>query len=444
MYDYAHRDKFYYDNKDEEIIISINFEDEESPTVLTNTDLYEDEGFEIDETIMDAEAFSFQCCVSSYIRFRTNFTSKAISKVWLDVSKVLDNDVNNPVPIGKFYVDEDSSYISRDGKVQEVVAYDALCSAINSDPDVVTATYNDLSFPVSVKDLRDYMCQQFGLEQESVELICDDILLPKQIGDMEILSMQDILKCIAELNGVFPHIGKNGKLNWVKLDGGNIFDTTLYPSTDLYPGSETYPCPGYSGTYIDIYKDQYKEDSLVWSNYISLPADGIQIRGESGETVYYYREDESINPYTIIGNFLFYGLTQAQYRVISERLYEQIKGIFYVPYQITKMEDPCLEVGDRVCINTQEEGKVISYIFSKRTTGLRVGFEDIQTNGTFLLPQYDKNMNMTNAKLKNLDQRVGNMEKSGSGPLQIQSVAELPASPQLNVLYLIQGTVQEE
>ena len=446
MYPYANRDKFYYDVKDERIIIEIPYISgveeitPENPLLLTNEDLYDD-GYEIQESLMDSQSFSFQNAISTYVKLRTTYTEHAICGCWVNIYKIIDYDIENPIPIGKFYADDDASYISNDGKVQELIMYDCLDYIINADPKAVTEIYNELSFPVSVKNLRDYMFYNFGLGFVEQTLINDDILLPKQISDEELISGSDLVKFLAELNGVFPHCNKDGDLEWIKLDTGNIHETGLYPG--FYPGPNTYPGTKYTGTYVDVYRNQFKSSSTVYANYKTLKPDGIQIRNENNDTVYFLNEGDSKNPYTIINNFLFYGLSQGQYETIARRLYNQIKDIEYVPFQMTKMADPCLEVGDRVSVHTEEGFEFVSYIFTKHTKGVIAAFDDIQTSGTYALPQFDKNTNTTQAKLKNLDQRVGNVERSGSGALQIMSVAELPANPQLNVLYLIQGTVQE-
>lgn len=443
MYPYANRDKFYYDVKDERTVIIITgFEDEdpENPLVLTNEDLYED-GYEIQEGVMDSQSFSFQNCISTYVKLRTTYIEKSIANVLISIYKIIDNDVENPIPIGEFWADSDASYISQDGRVQEIIAYDSLDTIINCDPKEITLLYLGLSFPIYVKDLRDNIFDYYGIDCVEQTLINDDILLPKQISDEELISGSDFVKFMAELNGVLPHCNKEGKLEWIKLDTGNIHETGLYPG--FYPGPNTYPGTKYTGTYVDVYRNQFKGTTTVYANYKTLKPDGIQIRNENNDTVYFLNEGDSKNPYTIINNFLLYGLSQGQYETIAHRLYNQIKDIEYVPFQMTKMSDPCLEVGDRVSVHTEEGFEFVSYIFTKHTKGVIAAFDDIQTSGTYALPQFDKNTNTTQAKLKNLDQRVGNVERSGSGALQIMSVAELPANPQLNVLYLIQGTVQE-
>ena len=87
MYPYVNRDKFYYDVKDERIVIIITgFEDEdpENPLVLTNEDLYED-GYEIQEGVMDSQSFSFQNCISTYIKLRTTYIEKSITNVLISI-----------------------------------------------------------------------------------------------------------------------------------------------------------------------------------------------------------------------------------------------------------------------------------------------------------------------------------------------------------------------
>ena len=109
------------------------------------------------------------------------------------------------------------------------------------------------------------------------------------------------------------------------------------------------------------------------------------------------------------------------------------------------MGNPCLEVGDRVLVKTRTDQEFLSYVFSKSTSGILVPFEKIQTPGSYYFGKYNINANKNKvaAKVRNLEQRTGNMEKAGSGALQIQSVTQLPANPQLNVLYLIQGEVED-
>ena len=89
-----------------------------------------------------------------------------------------------------------------------------------------------------------------------------------------------------------------------------------------------------------------------------------------------------------------------------------------------------------------EEKTFISFIFTKHTTGILEQWDEVTGPGEYYLEQYDIGTANSNAnKIKNLDQRVGNLEKSGSGPIQIRSVEALPETVELNVLYLIQGEV---
>ena len=448
MYDYPYREAFYLDNTEKYLSITFKLEEgdpgysSEDPdantVILTNDDIIENT-FELNEGITDAQSLNFQNCMSSYIKFATTYVTVALYGKQIDVQMVVDTDTENPIPLGKFYVETNNK--SFDGKTQEIVAYDKLFDIINCDTLIIKYIYDSFSFPITVKDFRDNFFSEFEIEQENVELINDDILLPKQLGEEEYPAGSDIVRFIAEINGVFPHMGKDGLLHWISLDMGDIDTVPLFPSSYTFPGTDTFPNEGYLGTYIDIYKDQYQEGSVIWSNFLTLAPDGIEIRNETNDVAYYLQEYGVNNPYTIINNFLCYGLTEGQYQQIASRLFRKIRLIRYFPVEMVKMADPCLEPGDRIFIRTERDTSIQTYIFNKTTTGIRVAFEDVQTQGTYLLGQYDRNQS-SNAMLKNLDNRVGNIEKSGSGPLQIQSVAALPDNPQLNVLYLIQGTVQ--
>ncbi|MBP5597494.1 MAG: hypothetical protein J6Y02_19135 [Pseudobutyrivibrio sp.] len=454
MYDFPYRDHFYRDEKDEAIAIItsvyVNGEGEQEghyEEITISSDSLIDESFEMQEAITDNSSLNFQNCISSYVQFTTKYVEKSLLGCWLNIYKLLN--IPNPstgeadwkqIPLGRFYVVEDD--ISYDGITQNIIAYDALYSVINLNQENVKAIYDniyDSVYPVNIKNFRDYFFSQFSIEQDSTSLINDDIVLPRQLSDNEVISGYDIVKCIAEINGVFPHMGKDGLLHWISLDVGEIDETALYPNSNTYPSINTYPGKGYEGQYTDIYKNHYESNSCVWASYKTLKPDGVQIRNQDSTIAYFANADGSTNPYIVINNFMCYDLEPGQYQTIAERLYKQIKGIGYVPFEVHKMGDPCLEVGDRVVVHTEENILFSSYIFNKHTTEIRGSFEDIQTNGTYTLSYYD--VGQSDRKLKDLDSRVGNLEKSGSGPLQILSVRELPDNPQLNILYLIQGEV---
>lgn len=439
MYEYEHRDQFYVDGTYKQYaIIVIPEEEEEEPISLTNEDLVE-ESFELFDSIMDKESLSFANCISAYIRFETYYTEPLIGRA-ISVYEVISDDTENPIPIGIFTVQADN--VDTDGVKREIIAYDQMYDVINSN---VIEWYNTLTFPITQKNLRDNFFELFGIEQDLSVLINDDISFPKQINDEDYLTGDTIVKAICDINGVFAHIDKNGVLKWISLDTGSPYQTALFPSSTTYPGENTYPGYGYTGDLFPIPKSYHKENSVVWANYNTLKADGIQIRNEYSE-IAYQTNPAAENPYTVIGNFLCYGLTQGQYTTIAARLLAKLRLITYVPFRQTKMGDPCLEVGDRVVVYVKDAHELVTYIFSKHCKGIQVPFEDIETQGTLYLAQYEvgrrsPGKSVTN-KIKNLDNRIGNLESSGTGKIQIRSVASIPQYPELDVLYLVQGEVE--
>lgn len=438
MYPYPNKDLFYVDGINKQYIISTLVDESEDAVVLTNDDIDEN-SFEIRQAIMTSNPITFQCCMSDYIKFVTHNTEDELMGTPIAVYEVVNYDTDNPIPIGIFVVKSDN--LSIDGKSREIVAYDQMYDIIQQD---VTAWYNSLSFPISVKDYRDSFFSEFAIQQEDIELINDDIQLPRQFSENDEISGDTIIKGLAELNGCFIHISRTGTANYIYLDRYSIYNEACYPGNTTFPGNQTFPGLGYTGVYQDIYKSYYKENTIVWGNYTSCPADGIQIRNENGDIVYQTNEAAE-NPYTIINNYTCYYLTDGQYETIAERLLNKLKYLSYTPFEGEFMGNPCLEVGDRVRVRTRTDQEFFSYVFSKSTSGILVPFEKVQTPGSYYFGRYNinSNKNKTAAKVRNLEQRTGNMEKAGSGALQIQSVEQLPANPQLNVLYLIQGEVED-
>lgn len=442
MYNYNHRDWFYVDGTYKQIlIICAPIEEEGEPLTLTNADL-EEESFEYFDSIMNNDTFTLANCMCCYVRFVTYNTTEQLIERVISVYEVIERDTENPIPLGIFTVKQDN--ISTDGKTREIIAYDQMYDVINTN---MTEWYNSQTFPMTIKNLRDIFFEEFGIQQDLTSLINDDISVPKQISENDIISGDIIVKAIAELNCVFAHFDKQGILRWISLDVGNPYSEPLYPSLTTFPGETTYPGRGYAGNLFNIYKAYHKEDSVVWANYETIKADGVQLRNEYSE-IAWQTNPVAENPYTVIGNFLCYNLSAGQLQVIAERLYNKLRLISYVPFQQTKMWDPCLEVGDRAVVFVKDNHELVSYVFTKHAKGIQVPFEDLTTKGSLYFSQYEVGKRSaaksTQAQIKNLDNRIGNIEKSGSGPLQIRSVAQLPETVELNVLYLIQGDVEIE
>lgn len=437
MYEYEHAEDFYLDEKEIVYLIALTATLQDEEPIYINGDDIEEDSFEYINAINDDLAFTFRKCTSAYVKFVTRITDRWIGEA-ITVYEILNQDTNNPIPLGTFVVQSDNLSATRDSR--EIVAYDYMYEIINSD---ATPWYNSLSFPISVKNFRDSFFEEYGLEQENINLINDDIMLPRQISEEDTVDGAEIVKCLAEMNGVFIHLDKLSLVKFISIDRGNIHDVGLYPSSTTYPGLRTFPGIKYQGGLQDIFKSYYKEESLVWANYETLVPDGIQIRNTNNTGIAYQNNEGAENPFVVVSNFLLYELTDAQYKTIGDRLYEKIKALTFVPFSLEMMGNPCLEVGDRVRIfarNTNIE--IVSYIFSKHTSGMLAPWDSIEANGEFYFSKYDiAKPNTVKEKVKKLEQRTGNLEKSGSGPLQIRSVAELPDNPQLNVLYLIQGEV---
>ena len=142
------------------------------------------------------------------INFRSCFSSKC-SLTILDVeTDVYDYDMEiiqeiggQKVPLFTGTVDEAKR---RDDKVN-LVAYDYLYYNYGDD---MTAWYNGLSFPMTVKAFRLALYDACNIPFEEIELVNDEMVLEKAELSGTVTG-RDFLAMIGELNGVFVHVNRN-------------------------------------------------------------------------------------------------------------------------------------------------------------------------------------------------------------------------------------------
>ena len=186
----------------------------------------ESESLVITESLSEAEDLEFGSCESAMMEIVVadvieNLTGKEFS---LTVETG-----GYQMALGIYTVD---SYVRQsDRRKRKITAYDRM-RKFNED---VSGWYNELDFPMTIKSLRDSLCDYVGVRQNSSSLPFDALQISKTIDPKE-LSGLDVLKAICQINGCFGHIDKTGELKYVRLQ-----QTGLYPSEDLYPEDSLFP-----------------------------------------------------------------------------------------------------------------------------------------------------------------------------------------------------------
>nr|DAZ59640.1 MAG TPA: hypothetical protein [Caudoviricetes sp.] len=380
MVNYQYSSLFLKDSVDKQL----NIVSDDGKINITNTELHQ-EKFELTESLCSESELTFGACEAGMIKFTVSNVFLPMKGKWLTAKMTLDGHEDKPFQIGRYKVYSDTP--TADRTCRDVVAYDALYDILSSD---VTDWYNQIlpqkDSKVTLKQFRDSFFNHFGVEQEEVSLVNDEMIIEKTVevtasssgsSDTaatstigEAMSGKEVLSCILEINGCMGNIGRNGKFRYVYLTQEM---QGLYPANDLYPADDLYPRNPKSTS---ISKSQYI--SAQYEDYIVRTIDKLQIREKENDIGVIVGDGG--NTYVIEGNFLVYGKGTKELNEIGEKTLSKIKGIIYRPFSADCKGNPCLEVGDAVRLTTKYE-LIETYILKRTLKGIQALRDDLEADG---------------------------------------------------------------
>lgn len=380
MVNYQYSILFLKDSVDKQL----NIVSDDGKINITNTELHQ-EKFELTESLCSESELTFGACEAGMIKFTVSNVFLPMKGKWLTAKMTLDGHKDKPFQIGRYKVYSDTP--TADRTCRDVVAYDALYDILSSD---VTDWYNQIlpqkDSKVTLKQFRDSFFNHFGVEQEEVSLVNDEMIIEKTVevkasssgsSDTaekstigEAISGKEVLFCILEINGCMGNIGRVGKFRYVYLTQEM---QGLYPANDLYPADDLYPRNPKSTS---ISKSQYI--SAQYEDYIVRTIDKLQIREKENDIGVIVGDGG--NTYVIEGNFLVYGKGTKELNEIGEKTLSKIKGIIYRPFSADCKGNPCLEVGDAVRLTTKYE-LIETYILKRTLKGIQALRDDLEADG---------------------------------------------------------------
>lgn len=380
MVDYQYSNLFLKDSVDKQL----NIVSDDGKINITNTELHQ-EKFELTESLCSESELTFGACEAGMIKFTVSNVFLPMKGKWLTAKMTLDGHEDKPFQIGRYKVYSDTP--TADRTCRDVVAYDALYDILSSD---VADWYNQIlpkkDSTVTLKQFRDSFFNHFGVEQEEVSLVNDEMIIEKTVevkasssgsSDTaetstigEVISGKEVLSCILEINGCMGNIGRVGKFRYVYLTQDM---QGLYPANDLYPSDDLYPRNPKSTS---ISKSQYI--SAQYEDYIVRTIDKLQIREKENDIGVIVGDGG--NTYVIEGNFLVYGKGTKELNEIGEKTLSKIKGIIYRPFSADCKGNPCLEVGDAVRLTTKYE-LIETYILKRTLKGIQALRDDLEADG---------------------------------------------------------------
>lgn len=367
---------------------------------ITNEELHF-ENFELKESLCSQSSLRFGCCEASAIKFKISNVFLSMVGKWLTVAETLEGAEDAPFTFGRYKVFSDVP--TADKRYRNVTAYDSMYDIINAD---MSNWYNTLlqnnDSTVTLKEFRDSFFEHFGITQETVTLINDSMTVEKTIQPTK-LSGKDVITAICEINGVFGHIGRDGKFQYVQL---KEIINGLYPANDLYPKDDLYPRESNTE---NISKSKYKK--IEYEDYICQKINKLQIRQEENDIGAVYPPGElqdTDNCYIVEDNFLVYGKGATELADIAQKLYSIIVQASYRPFTANVLSNPCIEVGDLVRFHTNLE-IIEGYVLQRTIKGIQLLNDTMTAKGT---QKYDKQVNGVTKSIQQLKGKTNVLERT--------------------------------
>lgn len=351
MIEYEYESKF-NDGTEKEINIAY------SGGTFKNADI-NSEAVSIKEVLCADQALKYGGCVASTLTFETNAKRPSIKGNALTASFKIDG-VVDLFQLGKYKVYSDE--LQTDEATRVVTAYDALYDVLSMD---LTEWYNGLTFPLTIKQFRDALFEHLSIEQETTTLINDTFSISKK--DVSGIKGSRILQDMCEANACFGHIGRDGKFKYIYL---KPLVEPLFPSTELYPSESLYPSEGNAKQYDYVYSYKYEEyyAESISKLVVKQNNDDIGVVVGTGTNVY-----------TINDNFFLTFDSEEEGQTVCQKIYNQISGISYRPFNVSVDGNPCVEVGDGISFSG--ETFVQSYVLERTLSGVHALSDSISANG---------------------------------------------------------------
>lgn len=292
------------------------------------------------------------------------------------------------VQLGKFKIAED---VLSDNRLQrKLTAYDALYEKLNVD---VSAWYDGLTFPMTLKAFRDSLFNYVGIEQVAVDLPNDSITIERAIDTSATsLNFKTVINQICEINACMGCLNYEGKFRYIFF---NQFGRS-YPSDDIFPSDDLYPSDGVSEVISTSGEGALiQQGSYVYKGYMCERISKVIIRENSSDAGTSY--GDGTNVYTIEGNIFCFGNSATKNRQIAKNFYNVAFDSTYKPAKVTTQVLPWLEPGD--IIEVVGNGGVTSVfpILDRTMSGIVSATDSYLANGS---EKRTENVNSFGAQLK--------------------------------------------
>lgn len=366
---------------------------------LTNEDILAD-SLELKEAIESGDNLSFQGCIASSFKIECfNLVDETLEGEWIECDIKADN--TETIPLFRGYISEVTN-TTHEEFTTEIRAYDALYTINNTD---ITSWYNGLTFPITIKNMRDSFFSRMGVTQVADYLPNDGMSVNKTIEDKVIVGAT-IIKAICQVNGRYGRISRSGQFEYVHLVEGT---EAIYPREDLFPADDLYPS---AENAMDSISKAYYTD-ISFENYRVAPITKVQLIDKEGQIAATYGSGNNV--FTLKDNPLIWGKTSAQLAPVAQNLYNTIQGLWYTPSEVGCVGLPYVECGDFVLMAARRS-IVRAYVLTRTLKGIQNLVDSYTAPGDRTQPTYIPDIKtQTNANSAAITSEVSRATSAESG-----------------------------
>ena len=278
----------------------------------------------------------------------------------------------------------------------DIECYDDLKKFVDTD---VSDWWNtQLVFPLSLKDLLIKLCDRVGVQAELPNAWTNSDMQVTKTAYFQNLKASELLGYIQEASGTFFRMSRSGKL---KAINPNKTPTEI-PFTRLF------------------------NDATI-SDTVTPAIEKLSIKSSEKDLGVFSGKMEG-NTYVILANPLLFGLSTAQMKSISDKLFPAYKWQAYKPCKASYKSLPYLEVGDWVTVTTFKGSVATFPIFSRELSDINLIADTVETKGkkeqkktvssakqiqvlSWNVHEMENTLETFRSEIKNITTEVGNANK---------------------------------
>ena len=225
----------------------------------------------------------------------------------------------------------DSSTTDNLGGYRDIIAYDEIYYKRDLNVAEWWETYWEGKSKVTIKQLRESLCEYVGIPYTTDALINDDLLVPKY-NTFTSVTFNSLMTMLCEVSACFPHINNDGVLEFLTLS------------------NESITIPRYEK--LNSTFEDYKTDEITGVAIFNSSNEFVKVRGEEGNT------------YNISNNIFLLSLSDSELNSALDNIYNSIKSINYTPCSIPLViSDLDIKLGSYFSTNKGNH-YVMSQVFS--------------------------------------------------------------------------------